>query len=932
MGGLEVGGRDWITWRNRLDFPIPESPDKPSIPNFEILGRIGGGAYGEVFLARSVTGMYRAVKVVRREDFEYERTFEREFEGIQRYEQVSQDHPGLVDVLHVGRDSDAGFYYYVMELADDENGHGEEVDPETYKAKTLTSELRRNSSRDVSNCVNIGMSLAGALGHLHLAGLTHRDVKPSNIIFVKGVPKLADVGLVAATGQRTFVGTEGYVPPEGPGTSSADLYSLAMVLYEMHTGKDRMDFPELPTNLEIPPTVNRDEWRALNAVICRAGSPDSGKRYDSAHTLALALREVIASNIPGSGKKSRGGVKVFVTLLLLAFFAAAGYGGYWVWKDTQSFVDENSNLFVSNGEGKEEIPANEVEVKTDPVSSEADDDASSLEPDMNAEVTDPSVVSGEGEEDVVITDQAENGEEMSEDRPEVNDEATEAPGDEPKEEDKPLLVASIVTGQLKIMSEPNGATVWIDGEEVARTETSPLEFPVGPVELVLKHPRYRDTRQVVEVSEEFQLIEVPLIPDYGPIAGASWSNSVGVSFEPLADGGHVMSQLVSTQLFDSFTELANLQIPRTGKEGVAITLERDAMWKFCDWMTAQDRVSGYLGQNQYYRPVDILPEGGGEMFRCRTENRFGSLVINSEPTGATVTVNGQRYSDPTPVTITDVRLGPFEVLYELPGHANKINGGEITKAEVILVEETLTRDSSVIFGEPWTNSVGMPLVPIGSIMVAQFETRVSDFREFVTNSGIVPMPSSGFPQTLTHPVTSVTPAEAAAFCNWLTLREQQAGLIQSTLHYRLPTDLEWSLMAGENPASGSTPEERGRNGGNGFLWGSEWPPPAGNYADLAAKSTFGQYVIADYSDGFATTSPVGSFVPGPNGLADLGGNVWEWVSDSYNKGRPELGVLRGGGWDSHDRNVLRTSYRNPVPTDSRGGSYGFRFVLAPISE
>lgn len=75
-----------------------------------------------MYLARSVTGMYRAVKVVRREDFEYERTFEREFEGIQHYEKVSQDHPGLVDVLHVGRDNEAGHYYYVMELADEEEG------------------------------------------------------------------------------------------------------------------------------------------------------------------------------------------------------------------------------------------------------------------------------------------------------------------------------------------------------------------------------------------------------------------------------------------------------------------------------------------------------------------------------------------------------------------------------------------------------------------------------------------------------------------------------------------------------------------------------------------------------------------------------------------------------------------------------------------
>lgn len=276
----------------RLFWNIAQASDIPRIPDFEILNRIGGGAYGEVYLARSVTGKYRAVKVVRREDFEYERTFEREFEGIQRYEGVSHSHPGLVDILHVGRDREAGFYYYVMELADDESGEEVDLASGKYKPRTLSSDLRRGKARTVRECVDLGMTIAGALGHLHHVGLIHRDVKPSNIIFVKGVPKLADVGLVASTGQRTYVGTEGYVPPEGPGTSAADLYSLAMVLYEMHTGKDRLDFPELPTNLEIPPSVNRDEWRSLNTVICRAGSPDPRKRYESAFAFAKALREI----------------------------------------------------------------------------------------------------------------------------------------------------------------------------------------------------------------------------------------------------------------------------------------------------------------------------------------------------------------------------------------------------------------------------------------------------------------------------------------------------------------------------------------------------------------------------------------------------------------------------------------------------------------
>src|SRR5207244_7380868 len=90
-----------------------------------------------------------------------------------------------------------------------------------------------------------GGVLTEALEALHTHGLTHRDIKPSNIIFTEGVPKLADIGLVAASGQQSFVGTEGYVPPEGPGTPQADLYSLGKLLYETCTGKDRLDFPEI---------------------------------------------------------------------------------------------------------------------------------------------------------------------------------------------------------------------------------------------------------------------------------------------------------------------------------------------------------------------------------------------------------------------------------------------------------------------------------------------------------------------------------------------------------------------------------------------------------------------------------------------------------------------------------------------------------------
>ena len=81
-------------------------PAAPRIPDHEVLRCIGKGSYGEVWLARAVTGTLRAVKVVRREDFELDRTFEREFEGIMKFEPVSRDHPGLVHVLHVGRNDE----------------------------------------------------------------------------------------------------------------------------------------------------------------------------------------------------------------------------------------------------------------------------------------------------------------------------------------------------------------------------------------------------------------------------------------------------------------------------------------------------------------------------------------------------------------------------------------------------------------------------------------------------------------------------------------------------------------------------------------------------------------------------------------------------------------------------------------------------------
>src|SRR6266581_5267019 len=254
-------------------------PEGVAVPDHELSQCIGRGSYGEVWLARNLMGMYRAVKVVYRKNFGHQRPFERELAGMKKFEPISRSHESFVDILHVGQNEKGGYFYYIMELGDSTTGQN--INPRFYVPKTLAKEVALRGRLPLSECVQLGLWLSAALDSLHKHGLVHRDVKPSNIIFVNGVPKLADIGLVADINEaRSYVGTEGFIPPEGPGSAQADIYSLGKVLYEISTGKDRHDFPELPTLLDQ--TEDLDHFLELNEIILHACKSDVGQRYPSA--------------------------------------------------------------------------------------------------------------------------------------------------------------------------------------------------------------------------------------------------------------------------------------------------------------------------------------------------------------------------------------------------------------------------------------------------------------------------------------------------------------------------------------------------------------------------------------------------------------------------------------------------------------------------
>jgi serine/threonine protein kinase len=292
------------------------------VTDYDLLRRIGGGAYGEVWLARSrATGVLRAVKIVWPHTFEDERPYRREFEGIQRFEQISREHPRQLALFHIGRNDAERYFYYVMELADPlENPKPETRNPkqtrnpkseasaaaaasrpsesglpassgtwasDSYAPHTLRADLA-NGRLPAARVLEIGLALSEALVHLHEKGLVHRDVKPSNVIFVNGRPKLADIGLVTnASDQCSIVGTEGYLPPEGPGTPRADIFARGKVLYEAATGLDRREFPKLPEDLRGWPDAKL--VFELNEILLKACATEQGQRYPTAEGMLKEL-------------------------------------------------------------------------------------------------------------------------------------------------------------------------------------------------------------------------------------------------------------------------------------------------------------------------------------------------------------------------------------------------------------------------------------------------------------------------------------------------------------------------------------------------------------------------------------------------------------------------------------------------------------------
>jgi serine/threonine-protein kinase len=254
---------------------------------YELRATIGDGAFGRVYrgfdrrLARSV-----AVKVIKpwwAEDSSWVERFQREAQLL-----ASVSDPGIVQIFDIGEAEEGP--YYVAEL----------VEGESLAQRLLRGPLA------VAEALGVGEQLCRALASAHAQGVVHCDVKPANVLLTaEGHVKVGDFGvarLAEATSQElsaTVAGTPRYMSPEQargrPTSAATDVYSAAVVLYEMLSGRPpfaRGSAVELGLShlQDTPPPLPARVPAALREVVDLALAKDPARRYRDGAAMAAALR------------------------------------------------------------------------------------------------------------------------------------------------------------------------------------------------------------------------------------------------------------------------------------------------------------------------------------------------------------------------------------------------------------------------------------------------------------------------------------------------------------------------------------------------------------------------------------------------------------------------------------------------------------------
>ncbi|MEJ7804015.1 MAG: protein kinase, partial [Candidatus Limnocylindria bacterium] len=203
-------------------------------------------------------------------------------------------HQNIVSVYDYGTDGADGEQYIVMELIE---------------GSDLSAVLHDRGVLSVDDAVRIAIGVAGALEVAHRKGIVHRDVKPGNILITDGGDvKVTDFGIARAVAEAsmtvtgTTLGSVHYFSPEQARgdevTGASDVYALAIVLFEMLTGKRPFEadsaaavaLKRLSEDAPSPSSIGHPVAPGLEAILMRALAREPSERFPDAGAFAETLR------------------------------------------------------------------------------------------------------------------------------------------------------------------------------------------------------------------------------------------------------------------------------------------------------------------------------------------------------------------------------------------------------------------------------------------------------------------------------------------------------------------------------------------------------------------------------------------------------------------------------------------------------------------
>lgn len=260
------------------------------MPDYELIKRLGSGAFGEVWLVRD-RAMNReiAVKFVRPANIRNPSNFYEEPHAL-----VELRHPNIVEVYDAGTLPDRRLYIGME-----------------YHSRGSVEDVYSGGVVPIADALRICADACRGAEHAHSRGFVHRDIKPANLLLTKqSRAKLSDFGLATRGGAGGTASPYGYVAHLAPEvftddltSPSTDVYALGVSLYRLLNGDAYLPDPAaLPGSIEDAIVAgafpDRSRFRAyvpegLRRLVRRAMHPDPHRRFATAHDLRHAVERVI---------------------------------------------------------------------------------------------------------------------------------------------------------------------------------------------------------------------------------------------------------------------------------------------------------------------------------------------------------------------------------------------------------------------------------------------------------------------------------------------------------------------------------------------------------------------------------------------------------------------------------------------------------------